>query len=517
MKKKVSREDIDNIINYIKNQRWFAEKNEKIVDLEIYDSFLVNDDIFITFIFVIYENRPKKLYFLPFKQEELDKSKTYDIALDSVNQSLTAIDYLDTYNIFLNYLIKKKSIITQNNNVVYFEDNYNKIENMNLKYLKSFKKDISSNCVNINMLGDIKVINKIYKSLSSDDYITLLKKISKNQKIIPTLFGSYYLEDKKTNSVYLIGFFQEFFEGDYFDVFLNKNIRSLWEKISQNDDNEQIINNHSKDVFSLLQYVGSSLCNFHIEINNALRDNSNKVFNTKGFIGTLKKLVDKLSSDILKDNDFSKDFYKNASQKLYKILENIEKTDYKDFIAAFSHGDLHIDHILYKEQEESKKFDIKIIDFHQKCTSSDNPDFVFQHPLQDIAAINRSLEYFSFDEANRQISNDLNITEEQAALLQLDLLIDEDNLKKDVKVYNIVKTSNYISQRWQKTIVNTILYSYKKELSESTQNNLIVPDEMDSIFGLFYFMRLVKELEYNYLYDRKHFKVFDFFYLMMYI
>ena len=113
MKKKVSKEDIDNIINYIKNQRWFAEKNEKIIDLEIYDSLLVNDNIFIAFVFVIYENRDKKLYFLPFKQEELGKSKTYDIVLDSVNQSLTAIDYLDTYNIFLNYLIEKKSITTQ--------------------------------------------------------------------------------------------------------------------------------------------------------------------------------------------------------------------------------------------------------------------------------------------------------------------------------------------------------------------------------------------------------------------
>ena len=166
--------------------------------------------------------------------------------------------------------------------------------------------------------------------------------------------------------------------------------------------------------------------------------------------------------------------------------------------ANIFHGDLHLSHIFVDPDDVGKCL---LIDPSPRSLDENEKEFLTQSVLQDLKNLHRGLDYFSYDEIVDDLASVMNTSQLQVAC-QL--------WRKPREIERMYPAHYSLLSGWSDTVFSGLLEGYMKQ-------QVCIDNLQRSIMRLFYFCRLLKEIEYNYTYDRTFFKYCDYFYLRKFI
>jgi hypothetical protein len=160
-----------------------------------------------------------------------------------------------------------------------------------------------------------------------------------------------------------------------------------------------------------------------------------------------------------------------------------------DLIVSYSHGDLHLSHIIIEDVSQR----CRIIDPAHELGQSAIPD----HSAHDLFQMRRGFEYFIFDEIATRLTTELGCTREEAGERLAN--------SADAEVQPYMRFASAWSQRVFFNLVEGYLSNVPDRLSRPVKD----PRWQTA----FYLNRLLHELEYNIVYGRRFFLNADFAFL----
>jgi 1-epi-valienol-7-phosphate kinase len=521
-----------NIGCFINNRRWFDKSRDAVYEVKIYDYLWLEDNEETKVLLLIVRlslECGEKFYFVPIEVSRLSNecvSRAVMVLLWNQQQwQIKELSYSQKFNrAMLRFVVDDtERIVTHSGNCLIFEKNRLEVSLLEkIECCKPFEPNKSSNCLNYVEAGGKKYLHKIYKSLDpNNNEIFLAKKLAALDSGIPSVMGSYFYKDQKIETVFPLGVVMEFLDGNSIDKYLNQNIRSLWKKPALFEIKNRAwgisVLEHIKPLIPLLDGIAKRLVHFHQAVNCVLKaDQNSEIFCLSKYLCCSRSRLERVAGFVNDDNHAGQKNLDWIARLLMKykdtVFAEVRFNEQNDFLPGFCHGDLHLSNLLYKYKDGSDQ-DVKIIDFAPRCIDIASEQFLTQSPLQDIIALQRGLEYFSYDEANREISKRLHISEQSASNRQFLSLFQSLSVVEEPRVKRIAE----IARRWNKLIFEVIWNSYFEDPSiykyYSRTSSTIVISTMNNIF---YLSRLLKELEYNYNYQRDDYKYVDFYYLCLF-
>lgn len=526
------------LVRVIRDRRWFDKNRDTVVEVKIHDYLcLENKEDVKGFLFIV-------------RVAVADDSQFYAVAIearhgpevkglpDSIallgerhRWRLSESSYAAGFNrVLLHRMAEaKRRLITANGNYLIFEQNRPEAGCLNrIDRCIPFEPDKSSNCLNYIEAGGRKYLHKFYKRLDINNHeIVAFQKIGASDGGIPAVIGAYFYQDRQNGSLFPLGMVMEFLEGNSIDKELNGNIRSLWDDPAVfqagSEAGKGIIREHIQPLSPLLEGIAKRLSRFHQLINGILNVGQNdEPFCLSRYLHCCRSRLERVAGLVRRDGHA----VRKEMDWIGRLLTQYRDTHFAEtqyagmsgFLPGFCHGDLHLSNLLYKYNDGSYH-DVKIVDFAPRGIDIAPEQFLTQSPLQDLVAIQRGLEYFSFEEANREIARTLGISEPVASRWQFLSLVPNAisggiPCSLPTEAASRIRRINRIARCWKVLLFECIWRSYFEDPGiDRYYCRSRSPGVVVRMWNLFYLSRLLKELAYNYDYRRDDFKNVDFYYL----
>lgn len=285
----------------------------------------------------------------------------------------------------------------------------------------------------------------------------------------------------------------------------SKSIRTTIESLNADPDNILPIKEETQKVRSLSAQVGQQIRRFHNHLNKSFKEelqHANQRFELSIYLEQNLKYWNSVYNAVEKDAHLTDSCRKKVLLQLKRcktqLLQIPESSLQNKLPVSIAHGDLHLAHIFIDERSHQR---CRIIDPSPVSLDSTDEFFSAQLSLMDLVDIHRGIEYFSFDEIVDAISRQL---DKPAVDIASMLLQEPDTLSQaSPPLYALLGN-------WSSGAITQLLDAYDdvdSALAEKDQ-----PGERLH-YRIFYFGRLLRELEYNYAYGRHFFKLCDLFYL----
>ena len=259
----------------------------------------------------------------------------------------------------------------------------------------------------------------------------------------------------------------------------------------------------------LCQTVGEQIARFHHHLNAAYSGqapNGAQAFDLAAYLKPGLKRWQRICRAVAKDPRLQPDVREKVLAQLQLCAEYLlDETSFtaltgkqNKLLVSVVHGDLHLAHVFIGDEEQQA---CQIIDPSPVSLNHQAPAFNTQVALMDIAGFHRGLEYFSFDEVTHVMAKRLaKSNTEIAALL----------LQQAGQLMQACPALYALLERWSSEVFACLFEAYRAQAGQMANTG---SQGDQRIYYLFYFNRLLKELDYNYAYGRQFFKLCDLYYL----
>jgi hypothetical protein len=167
--------------------------------------------------------------------------------------------------------------------------------------------------------------------------------------------------------------------------------------------------------------------------------------------------------------------------QLVDNLANRARVQPHDLMASYSHGDLHLSHIII----EDVSLRCRIIDPAHELGQSAMPD----HSAHDLFQMRRGFEYFIFDEIATRLTTEVQCTRDEAG----------ERLAKGADAE--METYMRFASAWSQRVFSNLVEAYLSNVPDRLSRPLKDPRWQSAL----YLDRLLHELEYNIVYGRRFF------------
>lgn len=524
------------LIRVIQDRRWFDKNRDIVLEVKIHDYLCLENKadvkgfLLIVRVSTANENQFYMVVIEVWRGDANGLPESTPFLWEGQHWRIVESSYSPRFN---RALLRRMAevdggLTTAYGNSLNFQQNSPESDGLNrIERCLPFEVDKSSNCLNYIEAGGRKYLHKIYKRLDSNNHeIGLFQKIARADGGIPAMVGAYFYQDCQNGSLFPLGMVMEFLEGNSIDKELSSNIRGLWDKpglFAAGEAGKEMIRKHIQPLNALLEGIAKRLGRFHQVINDRLNVRQNEeMFSLNRYLQCCRSRLERVAGLMRRDGQAGREEMDWMARLLMKYRDTLfaetQCAEISGFLPGFCHGDLHLSNLLYKYGDGSYH-DVKIVDFSPRGIEIGSAHFLTQSPLQDLVAIQRGLEYFCFEEANREIAEELGISEALASRWQFLSLVPDsirDRLPDSptIETMGRIRRINRIARCWNKLLFENIWSGYFKEpgiesyYCRSRSHGIIV-----RMWNLFYLSRLLKELTYNYDYQRDDFKNVDFYYL----
>ncbi len=359
-------DNLNDILIYIKNRRWYEDKSLNENSIEIYDYIDINN--FIILIIKINFDEKYSLYYLPLYLSENE----YDNKIIDFNINNKRINVYDAFYFkeFAEFIVKN----IENNNKI------NKIEFIKTNFFKNINNDfktIKSEQSNSSFIINSMII-KNYRYLqygNNPDIFMALELNNNNFKNVPEIYG-YMLYKNNNKTIYLANAMQ----------YLNNSI-DLWSYyINYLKNNNDFKNEIIKLADNMALTTGNMAYNLSkIDKNDFIpevMDINDLLYIIDNIDNYIKKSIKYMDSKNINYNKNLKNInIENMKYIVYEILKN------NKLMKTRVHGDYHLGQILLYENN------YYIIDFEGEPVKTIIERNKKLSPLKDVSGIIRSIDY----------------------------------------------------------------------------------------------------------------------------
>lgn len=479
------------LLEQIKKQRWFAQKNMDIGSINILDWVLVPhlDDTAAT---------QSQLYWM---KVEVASTHCYSIlvnCVDGVMQDASqAMGFIEQLK-----LVGKKGLITAKGSKISLIGN---ITNEVITSLKAFEGS-SSNTLQRCFTQTNDYVIKSYRLLgeSNKNEVAVLMALSQH-KLTPKVVGRIEYSCEHVEEVEYLAVLTEFLNDTPIHFLYSESIGKLISGINNGINSLSLIKGEILKLCPLSSKIGQQVKLFHQHLNDSYEEELQRIeqdFDLSAYLKQSLQCWSRVYNAVETDRTLLAPYRKQVLLKLAlcadHLLQNVASPSRLKFPVSIAHGDLHLCHIFIDEAEHQQ---CRIIDPSPTSLDGKNKHFARQHSLMDLVGIHRGIEYFSFDEIIDAIA--LQLIEKQSDVASL--LLHQPN-----KLSQCCPSLFSLLGNWSDNVFSQIFSAYDKaELTSKIKEE----DGAQQLYNTFYFGRLLKELDYNYAYGRQFFKLCDLYYL----
>jgi hypothetical protein len=383
---------------------------------------------------------------------------------------------------------------------------FNAQENLTNPYaLVPLEKDITTNTLFklTTVAGDWAV--KFYRTLTlnNEHEVSVLKVLS-TQSPSYTVAGTieYHLPAGDKPVSYTLAVVNKFIDGLPAYKFYSISIKALFSCIAKGDMQQLSSMGNVEDLYPLSFTIGTQIAFFHKKINDYYVRDGEHSFNLQDYIQCNRNRWQRVYEAVLQDKQLdaedSTSLCAYLQQGYAHCLTDSFVQRHASFPASIFHGDLHLSHIFVDPNDIAHCL---LIDPSPRSLDEHDKEFSTQSALQDLENLHRGLDYFSYDEIVDDLAITMNVSQLAAAK---QLWQQPEAIARDYPAHY------YWLCHWSDTVFSGLLDGYVAQ-------RIHVDSMQRSVMQLFYFCRLLKEMEYNYTFDRPLFKYCDYFYLRKFV
>ncbi|WDE04631.1 phosphotransferase [Thalassomonas viridans] len=259
----------------------------------------------------------------------------------------------------------------------------------------------------------------------------------------------------------------------------------------------------------LCRKVGEQIARFHHHLNAAYPGQSadgDQGFDLTAYLEQGRNRWQRIRRAVAKDPQLDPDCREKVLAQLHLCGEHLlDEASFTGLAGeqgklpmSVVHGDLHLAHVFIGEESQQA---CQIIDPSPVSLNHQDPAFNTQVSLMDVAGFHRGLEYFSFDEVTHVMAERL--AKSNTGIAALLLQQPEQPMQACPALFSLL-------ERWSSEVFSFLFDAYREQAGQMADSG----SQGDKrIYRLFYFNRLLKELDYNYAYGRQFFKLCDLYYL----
>jgi len=344
----------------------------------------------------------------------------------------------------------------------------------------------SSNGVSRVDVGGLEAVHKVFRRLDEAQHEAAVgaRLQALQEPLLPRLLGAYHYQAPNGQRLSL-GLLSEYFAGEGVHAVLSRSLRALWRGAPQEPDLPQ-----------LLQGWQDCLGGFHTRLDQALGRATEEAQAPRFDLARhaaqvqarLQRLLPQVQSDTLLSPPQARhlaDLLASAGHVLVAALQG------RELAASACHGDLHLSHLLARP-EPGGGWQRRLVDVSPLAERADAPAFRCSHRLMDWVALARALDYFYLDEFTFELKRRLGCSSALAMQQQLLARLDPQQLTPAVRAE--LDAVARPGAAWRAEVQQALCGAAAAEPG----------------WELFYFGRLLQELDYNYQHRRAHFRCVDF-------
>ncbi|WDE11121.1 phosphotransferase [Thalassomonas haliotis] len=490
------------LLAQMREQRWFAQHDLESVSLEILDYLLLGNNE------LICEQAPGDgQVFLSASQEQLywlkvrvGNSHYYSLVVSSCNDKLRDASQ---HNGFIEQLTLagEKGLNTANGGKVCLQG---KILREIITRVRPFDAG-SSNSLQLCDTQTESYVLKCYRLMteSNRDEVAVTKALQ-GQQVMPALAGVIEYHPGQGERECL-GLLTRYLPGEPVHKCFSRSIRQVMAKeLGDGVAAEQEI----RALKPLCRQIGGQIARFHHRLNGAYRkqlQSGKQAFDLSAYLkqsrACWQRICRAVQQDALLDISCRQKVLRqlhSCAQYLFDEAGLIGAAADLSLPVSIVHGDLHLAHVFINDESQQS---CQIIDPSPISLNGEDEAFNTQVSLMDLAGFHRGLEYFSFDEVSHVMANHLAKSNSDIAALML---------QQPQQLAGSCPALFSLLESWSVEIFSFLLDAYREQIKLISDSGHQLEDR---IYQLFYFSRLLKELDYNYAYGRQFFKLCDLYYL----
>ena len=469
------------IYELIRAERWFAQKHLAPSHMEIRDK-------------VIFDGSDGHRYEWLLFALGLD-AKVYSV-VTGVGRNGEAV--LVSPTCLLEKVRQLKALPTTQGGVLRFIEQHQDFEP--LKY-QALEAGNSSNSLFVTSMNKRPCVAKFYRKMDgagTREQQTL--GMMQATGFTPRVFASVEYQpqnSRQQSESTIICLFLEFISGTpAFEPF-QKAIRSAFAQCQDHRSYDQLIDQDQYILPELCKGLGRGIAGFHRSALSLYEFQSEQpqLFLSASFEALLKHWA--RLKELMKGIDHhavvGPDKAELAVETLLDKLANLGGMPPHDLMASYSHGDLHLSHIIV----EDASLRCRIIDPAHQLAQSATPD----HSAHDLFQMRRGFECFIFDEIATLLATRFGCTREEAS----------------ERLANSADTEAQCYMRFASAWCQRVFSSLVESYLGVVPDQLGLPVKDPRWQTAFYLERLLHELEYNIVYGRRFFLNADFAYLKSFL
>jgi Phosphotransferase enzyme family len=469
------------IYELVCGERWFAQKHLSPSDMEIRDNLIFDG---------LNGHRYEWLLFGVGRD-----AKVYSVVTGvGANGEVTLAS--PTY--LLEKIRQHKSLPTTQGGVLRFSEQQQDFEPLEYQALEAGN---SSNSLFVTSVGEQACVAKFYRKMDGagtreQQTLGLMQATGFTPQIFASVEYHPQNSDEQSEST-IICLFLEFISGTpAFEPF-QRAIRSAFTQSQGGSGLDQLIDKDPYILPELCKGLGKGIAGFHRSALSlyGLQPEQPRLILSACFEALQKRWarVKDLMKTIDHDAIVGSGADNLAVEALLDKLVNLGGVPPYDLMACYSHGDLHLSHIIV----EGASLRCRIIDPAHELGQSATPD----HSAHDVFQVRRGFEYFVFDEIATLFATQRGCTREEASERLAN--------SADAEAQPYMRFASAWSQRVFSCLVETYLSVVPDRLSR--------PVKDPRWQTVFYLDRLLHELEYNIVYGRRFFLNADFAFLKIFL
>ncbi|ACE85241.1 hypothetical protein [Cellvibrio japonicus] len=346
---------------------------------------------------------------------------------------------------------------------------------------------------------------KFYRTLThnNENEVSVLKALAKKSNdyaIAGTLEYQTCVNGQVSSTTLAIA--NKFMQGVPAYQLYSRSIKALFSRIAAGEVLDLSALTQVEDLYLLSFSIGANTAFFHQQVNAHYVQQGEQAFDVGSYVQCNRnrwlRVYDLLKQDRSLSSSDS-DYLCHLLQEGYeRYLGDAFVQDNAGIPASISHGDLHLSHLFIDPAQVSRCL---LIDPAPRSLDEHEREFVTQSCLQDLKNLHRGLDYFSYDEIVDDLALAMGVSQLDAAHFIW---------RYPAKARELYPAHFHLLCYWSDVVFDGLMQGYNSQASHSSS-------KQGEVMQLFYFCRLLKEMEYNYAYERNLFKYCDYFYLRKFI
>lgn len=480
---------MDALLDTIRPLRWFADKQATSEEFLCLDCAVIDTQASWQSLWVLLQHRPS------------ERRYSFLVQRDPAGERYTDATYGDE---LFDLLSKNPGgrVRTQASGYLVFNASENIADYRNLAPLE---KDKTTNTLLRFSTEKGDWAAKFYRTLSlNNEHEVSVLKVLANADAAYTIAGTIeYLPPIETGEpASTLAVINKFISGVPAYKLYSRSIKHLLQTIREGQLPSPEGFDRFEDLHQLSFSIGAQTGIFHHQLQTHYVGDARPLFDVKSYVlcnrNRWQRVYDAIAADEQLDIAERHLLGGYLKQGREHFLSDAFVAEHHAIPASIFHGDLHLSHIFVEAEDFSQ---CSLIDPSPRSLDVNEKEFTTQSALQDLMNLHRGMDYFSYDEILDDLAITMNIPQLQAAQM---LWTTPERIAQEYPHHY------HLLGHWSDCVFDGLLAGYVAQ-------QMKVDQLQKSVMQLFYFCRLLKELEYNYGYDRTFFKYCDYFYLRKFI